>query len=523
MIRSLLIQIRRRLAAQHFCERLAQATLWGAVLLAGFAVLHRCSGQTLALTGTSIEAIAVLAAAGLTWRARLSLTEVALLLDRRAGTRDRLATGFAFENPATPMEASALAECETYLRAHFDGRRCTLWRVPKALRWIAAPVVLIVAVQVWRAPATGALVSVPAHPAIQIAVRTAGELEQMAARLEAKPEQSRPADLQKVSEALKRSAARLRQEAAGTATSASKATLCELSALEELMRSMQDGSALDVLGESLAKTDDGKAAAQALKKHDPKAPEKLEELGKKLVEGKDMEKPMKQLATAMADAAAKLGERSALGKAASDAASAAGSGEGTKAGQAMGKLGQAVREMNSSGAGEGSGSQQMQGMISKLQEMKSGQDGGKAESPSSSNPNSGNRGNETKSMAQTQTNASSKQKPNDSQTSGENSNNGERPQSELDRNAKKTPFGSVSPGDYGKPGKQVQIAGTLGRSGESLRAMIATRPGAESAHTEYKPLYDAAKPAAEDALAGEPIPVGSRLFVRRYFEAIRPK
>ena len=53
--------------------------------------------------------------------------------------------------------------------------------------------------------------------------------------------------------------------------------------------------------------------------------------------------------------------------------------------------------------------------------------------------------------------------------------------------------------------------------------MIATVPGAEPARAGYKPLYDAARSAAEDALVDESVPIGSILFVKRYFDAIKPK
>ena len=39
----------------------------------------------------------------------------------------------------------------------------------------------------------------------------------------------------------------------------------------------------------------------------------------------------------------------------------------------------------------------------------------------------------------------------------------------------------------------------------------------------YKEIYDAMAPAAEDAAQQENIPLGSRFFIRRYFESIRPK
>jgi hypothetical protein len=42
------------------------------------------------------------------------------------------------------------------------------------------------------------------------------------------------------------------------------------------------------------------------------------------------------------------------------------------------------------------------------------------------------------------------------------------------------------------------------------------------AQRRYRQLYEAMAPAAQDAVLQEEIPLGSRFFIKRYFEAIRP-
>ena len=286
MIRFLLLQLRRRLTVQGFCHDLARTALAGAGVLLILAAFNRHTGAKLAWMALPIGAVAFLVAAARTWWTRLSLVQVALLLDRRAGTRDRLATGLAFEIPASPLQAAALAECEAYLKTRFDGRLWTPWTLPKTLPWLAVPILSIIMLRLWPEP--GAIANGPSACRVPdpLAIGIAAELERMASRLEAKPKDIPPADLQKVADALKRSASRLRQGT--TATASSKATLRELSSLEELLRTTQEGNPIETPGDALAKSDDGKDAGQPPKKHDPKAAAKPVQLGKRLVEGKNV-------------------------------------------------------------------------------------------------------------------------------------------------------------------------------------------------------------------------------------------
>ena len=515
MIRSLLIQLRRRLLLQAALDAYAEGALGASGLLLAAAAVYRLSWNALTPWSFGVLGLAAAWTVIRVWSRWPTLPQVAAFFDRRAGTHDRLATALAFAEPPTPIHAAALAECEDYLRRHFDGRRCTPWSIPKALPWLTVPIISIALLQFLPHTGPQSALAIARAPD-PVAIRTATELEAMARHIEAKPQEKRPSDLQKVAEALKRSASRLREEAGGE-TSA-KATLRELSSIEEMLRAAREGNALETLGDALSKTAIGKEAGEALKKHDPKAADKLEELGKRLVEGRNNDQKLKQLEKAMASAAAQLGDHSGLGSAAGQAASAARSGNAAGTGQALQKMGQSVREMRDSGGNGGGGgsSREMQGMISKLQEMKAGREGGTPQ------PQSGGEGGEKSSHAgQVVVESGKNPKERGQQAIGVMGRQG-KPGSELDLGTKKTPFGALPPGNSTQPGKKIQLAGTQGE-GESLRAMIATVPGAEPARAGYKPLYDAARSAAEDALVDESVPIGSILFVKRYFDAIKPK
>ena len=68
----------------------------------------------------------------------------------------------------------------------------------------------------------------------------------------------------------------------------------------------------------------------------------------------------------------------------------------------------------------------------------------------------------------------------------------------------------------------VSLSGSLGK-GESLQTLISTHGDSSQSAQRYRALYDAMSPAAEDAVMQENIPLGSRYFVKRYFDSIRPK
>jgi hypothetical protein len=97
-----------------------------------------------------------------------------------------------------------------------------------------------------------------------------------------------------------------------------------------------------------------------------------------------------------------------------------------------------------------------------------------------------------------------------------------KPGGEKDTGTTETPFGA-KPNEATEKGMDLAVQGLQG-AGEMASQLL---PGATSddsqARRQYRELYESMAPAAEDAVQQENIPLGSRFFVKRYFEAIRPR
>ena len=70
-------------------------------------------------------------------------------------------------------------------------------------------------------------------------------------------------------------------------------------------------------------------------------------------------------------------------------------------------------------------------------------------------------------------------------------------------------------------GEAHRLEGMLG-DGASLQQLTGATGGPARAGRPYRDLYEAMAPAAQDSVEQENIPLGSRHFVRQYFENIRP-
>ncbi len=73
-----------------------------------------------------------------------------------------------------------------------------------------------------------------------------------------------------------------------------------------------------------------------------------------------------------------------------------------------------------------------------------------------------------------------------------------------------------------KEGQAHRLEGMLG-NGESLQELVHSPSGPAKASRRYRDLYEAMAPGAQNTVEQENIPLGSRNFVRRYFENIRPQ
>jgi hypothetical protein len=266
--------------------------------------------------------------------------------------------------------------------------------------------------------------------------------------------------------------------------------------LQELAKALRENEATEEAGKQLGK---GQLAASA---------ESLEKKAEELARKGD-ERTAEEIQKALQAALDRLAQQKQLTVAGREAAQPSGAPT-----EAMRKLAALLRKMPSPrGSSPGQVGQQMspqalQRLLSALQDLKQGE--GKSGRPGAP------KGGEGDILMQ-----AFDHRPDDQQAE-QNSRPTGLPGGEQDKGTTDTPFAEKSNPSTPK-GADLALSGLQG-AGETASQLL---PGATSddskARRKYKELYDAMAPAAEEAVQQENIPLGSRYFVKRYFEAIRPK
>ena len=262
----------RRLAGT-FLERVCGALLVVASALLVVGVCRYFQGNApftgeaaLAMSGAALCAVVIY-----TLGSAPSLEDTAAWIDRRAGTHDRFHTvlGLAARAELTSLETLALAECARFVE-RFPVRRWTPIRVPRALPWVAVPLVSL-ALLAWHASLG---IGQPARdPALTAAVaKRAAALDKIADRLHRDDPHPAP-DLDKIAEAMKRSAERLKDSQRQGDEQKLKTALGELSSLEAMLAAMKQATKdakvspgeLAALAAALAASEPTKAAGEMVK------------------------------------------------------------------------------------------------------------------------------------------------------------------------------------------------------------------------------------------------------------------
>ena len=511
----------------------------GAVLVISTAVFRwRVVRFPVELSVVAASVVALGYAAAVAFARRKSLLQVAEVIDRAGKTHDRFLTALAFSESNSPgaapsshqeMQRLAVRECVEFVR---NGRfeRLVQVRWPRQAVWLLVPIISVMLLQ-WQAQ-----IAIDAKEA-QIA-EARSTVEDTAKKLEALAREAEKAQAKTSDEKLKRMAERLKQGAdqlraqAISPEEAAKAQMRELSALEQLAQEMQKSQSgatseeMKTLAEALAKNEETQKAADALKAGDlEKAAAELEQALKDLQQrkdektadalSKDIQEALKQLAAQqqLSEAMQKLAQQmqqSQQGKGASS--------------EAMQKLAQMLRRMQQqqqqgqgqSQKGGGSSSQQsLESLLAALQNMKYGQ----GEKDGGSKPQDGKDGKGSGMVAmQSFSNEKSGQTPG----AGDPNMPSGHPGSEHDEGTTDSVFGKDRKESVAEA-QAKQISGTAGEGENSMQQFIPSASDNSKSNRRYKELYNAMAPAAEDAVLQENIPLGSRFFIKRYFEAIRPK
>ena len=514
---------RRRLAVRTFLAALVKCALLAGAGLVGLGAVNRwllgrlpIEPQVALAAAAAVPVLALLAAVA----GRKTLPQIAALLDRLGGTRDRFFTALAFSKDAagSEMRAMAVRECAAFARGG-DFSRLVRVRVPRETAWLLVPAVALAMLQ-WEARTAFEARLAETSAAQSEVEHTVKKLEELARQTEKANAGVKVDELEKIAAQLKRSAAQLRAKAMNP-EDAAKSALRELSALEQMVQELQKSPGaspeeMKELAKALAENEATKEAAKAMDAGDiAKAAEELEKAMQRLAEKKDG-RTEQQIQQALEQALKRLAERKQLSEAMQKLARQmprAQAEKGGQSGEAMRQLAQLLRQMprGSQNQGGQQKAQTLQQLLAALQNMKYGEGDGKP----GGDPKPGDAKTQGLVTMQSLAPANQNGEPGDpQQPSGQ-------PGSERDSGTTDTPFGKAR-NEPGKDAQAKQLTGRLGE-GESLSQFLPSAGDASKSNRRYKELYDAMAPAAEDAAQQENIPLGSRFFIKRYFESIRPR
>lgn len=508
---SILRALRRRLTAQLLAGKMARAMLVAAGVLVALAILDHWHAPALLAVISAASGWAAFSAL----RRRPDLAATARVVDRAAATRDRLATALEFtaQADAEPRRL-ALRECVAYVRGQ-DFAPHLPWRWPREVRWLWVPLCAVALLR-WDAHVTAALRNAEVASATKAMAPTLSELQKLAQEMQKRSEQDKSGEMKRLAEELRKSTERLRADAKNSGD-AQKSTLRELSALEDLVRQMQEQQRrqftpeeLQELAKALRENPATEEAGRQLDKGEFAATaESLERMAEELATKGD-ERTAEEIRKALQAALDRLAQQKQLSPSGQQAAQPSGAPT-----EAMKKLAALLRQMPSQrGSSPAQPGQQMspqalQRLLSALEDLKQGE--GKGGQPGAA------KGGDSEILMQ----AFDHHSPDDQQ--GEkNARPTGLPGGEHDQGTTDSPFAEKSNPSTPK-GADLALRGLQG-AGETASQLL---PGATSddskARRKYKELYEAMAPAAEEAVQQENIPLGSRYFVKRYFEAIRPK
>ena len=474
-------------------------------------LLHRAPPPLTACLG--VLGGAVLFAGCAVLAQRIALPDVAELVDRLGQTRDRFLTALSFSKTPTPFHDLAARECRAFVAGKKFAQLVPV-RVPRAAVALLVPVIALALLH-WEAGMDAEVRRRAAEAAQAEASPTAERLEKLAKEIEKAHAETPDADLKKMAEQLRKSAEQLRAQDNG-AEEAAKAALRELSNLEQMLQQMQKPPAsaspeeMKQLANALEQNDATKSAAEAMKAGNlAQAAKELDDAAKQEPTKEEAEKAIKQ---ALDHLASQRQLSEALQELAKQAQQ---SGQGGPSSETMQKLAEMLRKMGGKpqqGGGAGGkpmSEQALKNLMAALENMKFGE----GQNPDGK-PQAGGDG-------KVAMQSFGKPNPGDGSPSDGGQVPSGQPGSEHDTGTTETPFGKDSAAHPDK-GSEASAKGRLGE-GESLSQMLPSAGDKSKSQRRYKELYEALAPAAEEAVVQENIPLGSRFFIKRYFESIRPK
>jgi hypothetical protein len=438
-----------------------------------------------------------------------TLDQTAVYIDGIADTRDRFLTAHKFSKIGMPtaLEKIAMQECAHFISA-FDIKQHSQFRFPRQVPWLLVPLITV-ALLSWNATLSRKFAAAGTG-GDAATMRQARQLEKIAQNIDASKSNSE--DLKKIADEIRKGEKKMQ---GAKSEDAQKTAMQETSSLEEMIHEMLNPrkgptpEEVAVLAASLKQSELTKDAATALETGKiNEAAEILERLLQQQKADAQLDKAGRDIRQAMSHLAPD--QKGELGKELEQAKSGS---------QALQQLAENLRKAaNSPQAQNGSTSdsrEAMQKALSDLQNMKygEGQDG---ENQAAMTDDSQNGKDGSVILMQ----SSGSGAPQTQKMTATDIPSG-KPGSEHDAGTTNNPYGQQQQKSETAP-VSGQVAGVKG-AGASLHEFISATGDTSRASRDYRDLYNSMLPAAEDAIEQENIPLGSRFYIKRYFQSIRPK
>ena len=400
--------------------------------------------------------------------------QAASAVDSRYNLKDRVVTALDFGRRAesTPMHELQRADAEEHLR-QVDPRRVVPYRTPKALPWAVGACLVALGLLYWPRPNAQASPSAPLDAVTAAADDARASLEE----LEKAAEKEKDKELQALVKRLQQKIEEMKQP--GVDLREALAKLSEMQSAIAAQQALYNVGLVDAqmksLGEAMASTQALESAGNALAQEKyAKAAQELEQAEPKFdrKEAKALKEKLKKAAQAMG--AAGLGE---LSESTSDLAESL-ADEATSQGE-LKKLGKLARAH---------GRRKQINDLLKLQSQNLSECKGNCQKNST---------------AQLRLRKKS-----------------DKPSSNWGMSISGNVDGDKT--DLGASRKQEKVDGQAGE-GPSETETTHSPEGRQAANREYRELYKKYARMTEAALNSEPIPLGHRQTIRRYFELIRPQ
>ncbi|MEQ1851603.1 MAG: hypothetical protein ABMA01_08425 [Chthoniobacteraceae bacterium] len=524
--------MRWRMVARDFLRHSVRATLFFFALLMALTAVAWWAGEFRPVPAEIPFVLGWPPAAGalaglvLAVLGRPATEDVARTVDAIGATRDRLLTGLLFSRKPDPTAMESLALAARYVRGR-DFRPLLPIRPPRELAWLGAPIAVL-ALLWWDAMHMASTRERRAETEAAAISGTTDGIERLAREIERQADHSKEAELKKLAGRLRQSAEQMRAEAA-RGGDAQKAALRELAMLEQWVKELRrPGTAtpdeLKTLADALMKHEQTREAAKDIETGDlARASKKLGQAAQEQ-NAASAEKLRQTIEQALDHLARRKEEISRQIEKLREQAGENGGGrqdllrqiaEMLDEQQRSGNVARREKDAAQKGGGKPLTDEDLKKLLGALENLKNQQQGGEPQEGEA-----GQRGEDSQERVATMNFGPGKNPERDS-GEGVDFPTG-LPGDGKDKGTTENPLGKQAAAP-GEAGPKDRLSGKLG-AGESLSAAtpgVAT--GGGKAARRYRELYDAAAADAEDAVTQENIPLGSRLLIKRYFEAIRPR